>query len=354
MAIQFMDDFTSYGTDSSRVSRLLNGTYAEANLVDLTPDPDINIGSAKYCMQLAPNLTTVLRKTLTSVQTTVGAAFRLWCTALPSGAGKAFSMYFLDTNNLAHVYYRVNPSGYLEAYRVDIAGDILLGTSTSPITANSWRHLEIRVLISATVGTIDIRMEGVSIMALSGIRTASNVVASLATCQNVSFFNNSSAPNAYLKDLILWDGSTALNNTFLGTCQVLKLVPATDVALNWAASGGGTGFSKINETSPDDDTAYITATTPPPAAYQATLTQLPASVTAVKGVQVIHRSRKIDGGTGNIQSGLISGANTGLGVDRPITTSYTYVADVFDQDPGAIPWTKTLVNALKLQLNRTI
>jgi hypothetical protein len=69
----------------------------------------------------------------------------------------------------------------------------------------------------------------------------------------------------------------------------------------------------------------------------------------------IHRSRKTDGGTGNIQLGVISGAATGLGVDRPITTAYTYWWDVFDSDPNiAAAWTKAAVNAMNLQLNRTL
>jgi hypothetical protein len=69
----------------------------------------------------------------------------------------------------------------------------------------------------------------------------------------------------------------------------------------------------------------------------------------------IHRSRKTDAGDGNIQVGAISGASTGLGADRPITTAYTYWWDIFDTDPAtAAAWSRTSVNAMNLQLNRTL
>jgi hypothetical protein len=69
----------------------------------------------------------------------------------------------------------------------------------------------------------------------------------------------------------------------------------------------------------------------------------------------IHRSRKTDGGDGNMQLGVISAAATGLGSNRPITTAYTYWYDIFDADPnGAAAWTRISFNAINLQLNRTV
>jgi hypothetical protein len=50
----------------------------------------------------------------------------------------------------------------------------------------------------------------------------------------------------------------------------------------------------------------------------------------------------------------VSGANTGNGVDRPITTAYTYMWDIFDLDPSGSAWSRTLVNALQMKLNRTL
>jgi hypothetical protein len=67
----------------------------------------------------------------------------------------------------------------------------------------------------------------------------------------------------------------------------------------------------------------------------------------------IQRSRKSDGGDGGLQVGLISGANTGLGANRQISSAYTYWWDIFDNDPGGGAWSRPLVNALVLQLNRT-
>lgn len=86
------------------------------------------------------------------------------------------------------------------------------------------------------------------------------------------------------------DGLGALNNDFMGSCSVYSIIPDSDVAATWARNVGADNF-------------------------------------------------------GNVQAGLISGASTALGANRPITTAYTYFRDVIETDPAT---------AAQLQLNRTL
>lgn len=358
MATQWMDNFTIYGTDGGRVARMLNGVYAQAVSCDLIADPDPSAGGS-YVLSVGNGSFGVCRKVLTAAQTTVGVAQRYWLASLPASAGiKPTFVQFADVNNVSHLYASVNPSGVIEVYRTDSGGDVLVATSGTPvIIANAWRHIETKVFFDAAAGSVQIKLEGVTVINQAGIRTTTNSGGAIATCQNVLLRNcfNLPAVNTYYKDFIVWDGSGAVNNDFFGSCQVYRLDPNADISLNWTPSSGTTGFNLINELSPDDDVNYISAPTPAPAAYVCSLTDLPASVTSVKAVMPIHRSRKTDGGDGQIQTGLKSAAATGLGADRTITTAYTYWFDMFERDPnGNIAWTRVSVNAMNLQLNRTV
>lgn len=357
-----MDDFTSYGTDTNRSARLLDGAYGAVNLFSLQADPDPNSTGAQVLQGTGGGLGGDIRKVLTGPQTTVGMANRLWMTGLPPGPNQGFCFHvYKDVNAHVHIQLQVNPSGYIEAWRnafTDTGLRTLLGTSTTPVmSANAWRHIESKVVFDATTGgSIEVRVEGIQVLLLTGIKTTSDVVGAAATCSMVGAM--SPQDNAgilfYFKDLIVWDGTGTTNNTFMGSCIVYKIIPQSDVTLNWTTSSGLTGYNLINDATPDDDTNYIYAPYPAPSPSTFNLTDLPANVSSVRGVQVMHRSRKADGGDGNVQTTLISGANNAVGADRPITTAYTYWWDIFDKDPSGSSWSRTLVNALQLKLNRTL
>lgn len=361
MAITWMDDFTCYGTDVNRALRLLDGVYASVSRFDLQADPDPSTAGAQVLRGFGGGLGGEIRKVMPTSQATVGVAARLWPAALPPSSLYGMNPFvFYDAGGNIHITIMINPSGYIEAYRNDwrdVGNRTLLGTSSTPVmTANAWRHLECKVLIHLSAGTVEVRAEGITVLNLSGIRTLGNVGGPATSVGIIGMMTpqDGGAPAMYWKDFITWDSTGAANTNFLGSCQVLKCTPSSDTSLGWTPSTGTTGFNLINETTPDDDGTYISAPFPLPSASQFQLTDLPVNVTTVKAVQLMHRSKKTDGGDGNLQVTAVSGANTALGADRPITTAYTYMWDVFDLDPSGSAWSRTLVNALQLKLNRTL
>lgn len=360
MAVNWMDNFNIYGTDAGRVARMLNGVYAEVGGVnDLIVDPDPTAGGGRVFV-LYGNNGTVLRKVLPTARVTVGVANRIWVPNLPPASNNEIRLAsFRDQNNVSHGFLTINASGQLRYYRTDTAGAlVLLGETATPvIIANAWQHIETKVFLDVAVGTVEVRVEGVPVLVVAATRTTTNTAGAIANCLNVAMTHTYVGVSPlYIKDLIIWDDTTAFNNNFMGSCQVYKLIPSADVALNWTPNpADGIGFDKINEVTPDDDVRYIQAPFPLPAAYQCALSDLPVTVTSVRAVMPIHRSRKTDGGDGNLQIGVISAASTGLGQNRPITTAYTYWWDVYDSDPnGGIAWTRLSANAATLQLNRTV
>lgn len=350
MAGQWLDDFHGYGV----VANMLNGAYAFVSCV-LTADPDPTAGGAKVTQGGGA---AALRKVLASAQTTVGIAGRYWPGSLGI-AGETVIMTVADANNVNLCYVSFDVSGFIKAYRLDSGGAVLLATSATPVMlANAWQHLEGKFVIDVAAGSIEVRREGVTVLQVLAVRTTSNIAGALASVLNVKIWTDSTLPvNAsyYFKDFCIWDGSGARNNNFLGSRTVKRLHPTGDAVFPWGTSSGVTGWNLINADAPLDDASYIFADATPPAASLFNLEDLPVTVTSVAFVMPIHRSRKTDGGDGNIQTGLKSSATTGVGANRPITTAYTYWTDIFDSDPnGAAAWSVAAVNALQLQLNRTL
>lgn len=347
--LQWMDNFSCYG---GNWLLMLDGAYASGQPV-LVADPDPTVPPGSFVMR--PN---GARKLLTGPQTTVGEAKRIYVDGLPaSDVNMPYVCRFHDATNTPNVTVVLNNTGKLQVYRGDSGyrGGVFLGETANVIVSHAWQHVECKVFLHETLGTVEIRVEGVTVLNLANLDT----IAAGATCDQVMWGGNPHPTNGpisiYHKDLIIWDGSGATNNTFRGACTVVSVIPDGDVSSGWTNSSGANAWSLIDEGAPNDDVDYISAPTPAPAACIVDLTSLPLDVTSVKGVMSIVRSRKTDGGDGNLQASVVSGASTGNGADRPITSAYTYWTDMFEVDPAtAAAWLPAAVNAMKLKLNRTV
>jgi hypothetical protein len=339
-----------YGTTTSFLS---DGMYAEVSDLVLVEDPDpIITGTvAQVSGGVVNGKSNKLRKVLPSGQATVGMGARWYLPSLPSNSAHPHPFRFLDVSNNEVASVEVETTG---AITVNYNGSSF--TTTGPvIVSNAWQHVEAKVFVNATTGTIQVRVEGTVVINLTALNTGTNNIAQVALCAENSGATLMTPDHYYVKDWIIWTGAGTVNNDFLGSCAVYEIIPSSDDTFNWAASSGTTGFNLINESPPDDNTSYIYAVYPAPVASKFNLTDLPSTVTSVKGLYVVHRSKKTDGGDGNLQAGLVSGSSTALGTDRPLTTAYTYWADISELDPAtSTAWTRISVNAAKLQLNRTL
>lgn len=354
--LQWMDDFSSYGIGGQ--AYLLNGNYAEYS-GSISADPDPSAGGAPVLLTGPNNALDVIgvRRVLPAAQATVGVAARFWLTALPPDTSRRpIFAFFRDVNNVDLVYITVDPTGYLQAYNWNNGAPLLIGQSAAPvIVANAWRHIETKVLCNNGAGTVEVRLEGTPVLNVAGVVTSWNG----NLCQNVGpgYLRSvgSIGPGLYVKDLIVWDGSAGQITNFVGSCQVYKILTNADVSLGWTPSSGATGWNLIDREPPPDDADYISAPYPLPAPSTFGLTDLPANVTSVKGVMAVTRSRKTDGGDGQLEVSLLSGASAGAGANRTLTTAYTYWTDMFELDPnGNVAWTKASVNALDMKLDRTV
>jgi hypothetical protein len=352
MAMEWMDDFSIYGTGSASRLLMLNGLYSDLTTTTWSvTSPD---GSGFALRRTAgSNVLPGWRRALAGTRTRVGIAQRIWLAALPAAVSEApIIASFRNGSNVSQVDVRVLPNGALRVFYNSLGTSV---DSTGPVLiTNAFQHVEILVDFDVALGEIEVRVEGAAVSfssALTGINTG-------AGCAIVAGLGNpvtgGSVPETFIKDLAVYNGLGSYNNDFIGSGFIVRLNPTSDVALNWTPVGAANGWS-ILDNIPPNDAAYIEAGDPPPSPYQAGLSNLPTDIVSVRSVQTVVRARKTDGGDGNIQVGMVSGVDTALGLDRPITASFTYYVDNFEEDPATLAaWTPVAVDAAVFQLDRTV
>jgi hypothetical protein len=363
MAIIWADDYKTFGTNTAV---MLNGLYAEVSNISIIPNPDPLVAGnvLKIISQTDATgvyLGAVLRRVIPVPAATVGFAQRYWFTSLPNSTSQYMTiMSFCDISNQAHVSLRLGTTGAITVYRGDSGnggGSVAeLGATGPVITANSWNHIEAKVLVSDTVGTVEIRVNTTPVLTLTGVDTRNGTSTTVDQLRMSNAYNGAASvgPSMYCSDYVIWDASGTRNNDFMGSVSVLRLTTESDTSFNWTASSGSTGWNLIDEAGPDD-ADYVTAAHPPPAASTFALSNLPPDVTSIRGLVSLVRAKKTDGGDGNIQVSIMSGASASAGADRPITTTSTYWWDVSEISPATgVAWTPAEVDAATIKLNRTL
>ena len=343
--IIFADTFNTYGTDATLMS---NGLYGLV-FCNLAADPDPNLPGRNVLQITLNSLSGLrLRRVFPGARTTAGFAKRIWLPSLPPNVNSVPSFGFLDAGNNVLVSMVIDPIGRIAVYTGRSNGTLLAVTSGPVITANAYQHVEFKATAGLS-GSFEVRVNGIQVLTGTG-----NTGAGSYYQYGIDGVGDPATLIYYLKDLVVWDSTGTYNKDFLGSVNVLDLLPNSDVSFPWTPSSGTTGYNLINDL-PPSDTSYIQAAFPLPSPSVFGIQDLPADVTSVKAMISCVRVEKIDGGDGNLQASLKSGASTTLGSDRPVTVAFTYYQDIFEVDPAtSAPWTPTAANAAQLQLNRTV
>jgi hypothetical protein len=149
-------------------------------------------------------------------------------------------------------------------------GDLVGASPPNVLFPGTWQYLEILYSPSATSGSLQVKVDGSTVITLSGIKIGKSGAPN--SCNQIKLGNFSSnisvseGPNlsgcvgAYYDDFYLCDQTGAAFNTFLGDVVVHSIFPASDESPNQFVTqvGGSSGhFTSVNEQTPDDDTSYL-------------------------------------------------------------------------------------------------
>ncbi len=156
---------------------------------------------------------------------------------------------------------QISDAGFIQVYRGTNffgAGGTLLGTGAHPLTANTWYFVEFGAYIDDSAGTVQVLVNGVLDIDLSGVNTqavAGGTADTILLGGPIAENSTLSVGTAYI-----CDDQGAENNTFLGDCRVIVQVPTGDGAhADWTPLTGGDQYAMVNEIPPDGDTTYVSS-----------------------------------------------------------------------------------------------
>jgi len=331
MALLLVEGFEGYGTSGDPYTYMMR-RYASG---DHSSTWYLQTGRyAGYSFQANGNYY-VQTAALTTCDTVVfGCAYR-WFTSSLSSTLYLMGLYDGATQG---VNCRVsNYTGEVDVYR----GSTLLGSTVGANIQHQWVYIEIKVKCHATDGTVEVRVNGVTKLSLTG----QNTKAGTHTYHDVLRFYGSTYH--YLDDIYYLDTTGASNNTFLGVQRVVGIFPNADTATEqWTPSAGSDHYALVDETKDNDDTDYVESTT----SGQVDLWEYGniSGFSTVAGIQVNTTFKRTDATAYSLITEVVSGAATNDDTAVAATTSYVSKKRILDADPNtSSAWTQNGVNAVK-------
>ncbi len=249
-------------------------------------------------------------------------------------------------------------NGTIKVYRgASQSGGVLLGTSgNNSFPTNSWFYLEVDVLISATVGKVTVYINGVAILAMTGINTRSGANTILDSIIIGKIVNETNNFGSLIDDFYICDKTSGAGphpfNTPIGPVRIYTSFPVAAASTQWTPLAS-TNVSQVQETAMDSDTTYNSDST---VGHEDTFTigAIPAGLLPI-AVQTTGAYRQDSGSTRAVANHLVSGATDTGGASQTCNGTYTYQRDVFPQDPnGSIAWTRANVNACDIGYKVTV
>ena len=277
---------------------------------------------------------------------TVVIGFALWYDSMRQTVANVTIMdAFGDTNNSHNmVSFGAGNNGSLSVGRKAPGGQsvslLTVSLGQPVVTPSSWHYVELKVYFHATQGTVEIRLDGVSVGTVANVNT-SCTLPSVAT-RWIEVDLQGIVQYGGVDDLYILDGTGSVNNDFLGPCFVSRIAPASDATANWTPSTAGSHFSLVNE-SPATDTGNVSSSTPDTTDLYdyGNLT----NVRGIVGVQVdtVCKSQ----GQNHLKVPIVSGATQDDGTSVfVVASSDVSVVRISETDPATgLPWTLAALNA---------
>jgi hypothetical protein len=301
------------------------------------------VSGSYYCTGA---VTTSIRKTIAaSSETFSGIGFRAGTLA----ASKTLLSFYGDSAATQHISVVLSASGHLEA-RLGSATGTVLSTGVATLSAGVWYYLEVRVVISDTVGVVQCRLNGSTSPDINFSGDTKNAGTS-STIDAVAFSGAAGgAATDYFCDWYIANTSGSLNNTWLGDVVVRTVVPTGDGTysqLTGSDSDQVNNWALVDEL-PPSATDYAGGSTVGLKDSYA-LADLPASVVTVCAVQVCASLLKADAGLGSAKILTRSGSTDYTPNTYSLSTTMAEFTELKETDPAtAVAWTPAGVNALEV------
>lgn len=270
-----------------------------------------------------------------------GFACRLASTgAGPNGYG--FVAFAGDNDATQHIGISVSANWALEIRR----GTTIVATSANNIIAsNTWFYIEVRVVVSDTVGVVEVRLNGVT----TPVLTFSGDTKNAGTNSTIDTIRWQLAANgiSYMDDIYINDGTGTENNSFEGDCEVQTLVPTGAGASTGLTPSTGSNWQTVDEAPPVQTDYSGSSVSGTRDSYA--ITDLRAGTGVVKAVRQTTAWHKSDAGAASMKRVLRVGSTNYYGSNVALPSSMALSVDYIPKSPAtSSAWTISEINGAEI------
>lgn len=331
MALIFMDGFGHY--DASDITKKWTSNNSGSNAVEASAG---RRGGGAFKSYTSSGFIT---KTLPASYETAICGFAF--SPISVGVSSRNILEFLDGATL-HLALRYNIAG--GTISVMLGAAVLATTSVAIGVGGGYAYVEFKATIHDTVGSYELRINGVAALSASNVDTRNGGNASI----NAIKLGNSgtSGHTAYFCDLYVCDASGSVNSDFLGDVRIDTIYPnGAGTHQSWTPSTGTDHAALVDEMAPNT-TDYLTGGA---AGTKETLGLQDLTVNgAILGIQANNAIAKTDAGACTIKNLIRSGSTESSGPTFAPSTSYLYSSSIHEADPATgAPWLTAAINALE-------
>jgi hypothetical protein len=251
---------------------------------------------------------------------------------------------WLDGIGSPQVTLVTNANGTIVAKRGGGNGTVL-GTSSNTVvlTANVWCYAEFGIKCDGSTGTVDIKINGTSVLSLTGQNTQGQGTTTVGGAQILG-----ANINNYVQDIYLADSTGSHNNTFLGDVHMSVYNPTSNGTYTaYTTNGAASLYQCVNAATPTDSTVFASDSTP---GDRMSVNLASTSVAGtIAGVVNVGRMKKTDSGTRTAALTVTNNAVDSIGSTISLGTSYAYYTQISEVDVNtSLPWTNAGFNTVQL------
>lgn len=256
-----------------------------------------------------------------------------------SGSCQILHIYYLG---VIHIVYRVTTSGTIQVLR---GNGTSLGVTTQALSVGVTSYLEFKTTINGSTGTVDIHIDGISALSLTGLNTQNGgsagwdqiIIGHRSGCGG----GGNSIVWDY-DDLYVADGSGSTWNDFKGDTRVDATFPnAAGNTSNFTRSTGSDQSATIDDPVMNGDTDYNSTTN---VSDKDTLnfSTAPAGAATIYAIQVCCQGRKTDAGAAGHKAVTRISSTDYLGTEVALTSTYSVKRQIWETKPSdSTAWTST-------------
>jgi hypothetical protein len=268
------------------------------------------------------------------------ATFIAGCAVKTPALGDQVELLYLtsDSGATQHISVYQDFSARLWIRR---GGTNLVG-GTFQLSANNWYYVEIKVFLSATVGTAELRVDGRTLHTYSG-NTKNGGTKTVFDSVKIG---GNGGQSYYYDDLYVNNGAGSTNNDFLGDVSIETLTPNADGTYSQFLGSDGNSvnnYALVNEATPDQTSYVASGNVGDKDSYN--FTNLTRTSGTIFNVQASAYANKSDSAARTMKLLSRSGASETLSDVKTLNTGFAMYTYQYENDPATgAPWTIGGVN----------